>query len=181
MLVRRKSKENETIQDKVNSTISESDGEISVVQREKENLSNNNSITRSDLIQNQKTEQAKSMAKTNASNEPNQCKENQKTSTSVTSRWDKWDSSKSEKVEAGEKPSSIVNNSKIEKAENNSEDKAVKIDKENPKVGKIKFLPCSNCKNVTILYPCVCKHEAYCGQVCQRKHWEAVHHESEYH
>ena len=183
-MVRRKSKENETIPDEAVNTTSKQNGEISVNTKEKENLSNNNSMKpRSDLIQNQKSEeqervetlQAKTKSNSNANSETNQCKENQRTTSShVSGRWDRWNSDKSEKVEASsrEKPSTKEESPKIEKA---------KDDKEKPKVGKILMLPCSNCKNKTIVYYCSCKKAVYCGQVCQRKHWTAVHQESEYH
>jgi len=47
--------------------------------------------------------------------------------------------------------------------------------------GEILLLPCSHCRARTVLYPCTCKQVAYCGSVCQRKHWETKHQFSDFH
>merc|ERR1719334_309667 len=40
---------------------------------------------------------------------------------------------------------------------------------------EIALLPCSGCSNVTVVYSCPCGHTAYCGPVCQKKHWFKEH------
>ena len=47
--------------------------------------------------------------------------------------------------------------------------------------GKIILLPCSNCKNKTVVYNCSCMKVRYCGLVCQKKHWESEHQYSDAH
>ena len=39
--------------------------------------------------------------------------------------------------------------------------------KEEEDDGHIVMLPCSNCSNTTVVYPCSCGNKVYCGTVCQ--------------
>jgi hypothetical protein len=39
----------------------------------------------------------------------------------------------------------------------------------------IALLPCSNCCQTTVVYPCPCEIMVYCGLVCQTVHWENYH------
>jgi hypothetical protein len=39
----------------------------------------------------------------------------------------------------------------------------------------IALLPCSNCCQTTVVYPCPCEIMVYCGLVCQAVHWETYH------
>ena len=50
----------------------------------------------------------------------------------------------------------------------------IKKEKTKEKTGKIVLLPCSNCSNKTVVYPCSCNKVAYCGPVCQVKYYSGT-------
>lgn len=58
---------------------------------------------------------------------------------------------------------------------------SILLRKEEEQEDPIDLFPCSNCCQITVVYPCPCETRMYCGYVCQKDHWQSHHQYDPYH